>query len=576
MTALSISHSLTPVKAKDEPGVSTTTSVTIDRDVELTLSDGTILRSDLYRTDAMPKPVILLRTPYDKSAHAFTFSGAIDPIRAAQAGYHVLFQDVRGRYASDGEFHPFVNERADGAETIDWIALQPWSDGNVVTTGASYCGATQLLAAAANPAALRGMFPIVTGSDYAEGWTYQGGAMQLGFAYFWALSSLAPNHVTRRIPSQIAPQYTARVLEELDGIGVGYRRAPAQDQPLFAEIGLDFWRAWFANRPGDPYWTELAPNQHYDDIVAPGHHMGGWFDIFLEGTLENYAELAKRNPGNRLIVGPWTHNGWGDRLPGAAYGHQASRDFIDLDGLQLAYFDTVLSGRPLTVSAPVRLFVMGSNVWRDEESWPPARTVEQKLYPNTDGSLTTEPSVDAGSVTYEYRLADPAPTLGGSTLMPGPEISANAGPRDHGAPGLRADVLSFQTAPLHSPVEVTGRITAEIVTSLTTPSADIVIRALDVHPDGRAILLAEGISRVQRDGAQQTVLVTVGSTSNAFLRGHRIRIDVTSSSFPRFDRNPDELGDGLDDREITRTFVLGGPAAASVNFPTIDGVIDDA
>lgn len=564
------------MKPNDGPVASESTSVIIDRDVETTLSDGTILRSDLYRSGAEPKPVILLRTPYDKSAHAFAFSGAIDPIRAAQSGYHVLFQDVRGRYASDGEFHPFVNERNDGAETIDWIAMQPWSDGNVLTTGASYCGATQLLAASGTPAALRAMFPIVTGSDYAEGWTYQGGAVQLGFVYFWALNSLVSDHVARRFTGESAARYTADALRELDTIDAGYLRLPAWEQPLFAEIGLEFWREWFANGPDDAYWSELAPNRHYDRIAAPGHHMGGWFDIFLEGTLENYAELSKRHPGNRLIVGPWTHNGWGDRLPNAEYGHRASRDFIDLDGLQLAYFDEVLSGLSLAPRTPVQLFIMGSNVWRDEESWPLARAVEQKLYLNSDGTLTTELSMDATSLDYRYRPSDPVPTLGGPTLMPGPEISANAGPRDHGAPGRRADVLSFQTAALRTALEVTGQITAEIVTALSTPSADVVVRALDVHPDGRAMLLAEGISRVQRAGARQTVLVTVGSTSNTFLPGHRIRIDVTSSSFPRFDRNPDELGDGLGGREITRTLVLGGPAAASVTFPTIDGVIDDA
>jgi putative CocE/NonD family hydrolase len=563
------------VNPNDGLSASDSTSVMIDRDIETTLSDGITLRADLYRIDTNRRPTILLRTPYDKSAHAFAFSGAIDPIRAAGAGYHVMFQDVRGRYTSDGEFRPFVNERTDGAETIDWIAAQPWSDGNVVTTGASYCGATQLLAAAARPGALRATFPIVTGSDYAEGWTYQGGAVQLGFIYFWALSSLSPDYIARHLPRDEAVEYTERMFEELDRIDAGYLRVPIADQPLFAQIGLDFWRDWLEHGPDDAYWRDLAPNRHYDDILVPGHHMGGWFDIFLEGTLQNHAELSKRHPGNRLIVGPWTHNGWGDRLPGAAYGHQASRDVIDLDGLQLAYFDQVLSGA-VDSSKPVRLFVMGTNVWRDEQSWPLERAVAQKLFLGEGGTLTTVPGADAGTGDYSYRPADPAPTLGGPTLMPGPEISANAGPRDHGAPGLRGDVLSFQTPPLPNAIEVTGRITAELVTMITSPSADVVVRVLDVHPDGRAMLIAEGIARVPRSGAQQTVDVTVGSTSITFLAGHRVRVDVTSSSFPRFDRNPDELRDDLDDRGISRAFVLGGPAASSITLPTIDGVIDDA
>lgn len=559
----------------DGLSASDSTSVVIDRDVETTLSDGITLRCDLYRSDTHRRPTILLRTPYDKSAHAFAFSGAIDPIRAAAAGYHVMFQDVRGRYTSDGEFRPFVNERADGAETIAWIADQPWSDGNVVTTGASYCGATQLLAAAARPDALRATFPIVTGSDYAEGWTYQGGAVQLGFIYFWALSSLVPDYIARHFPREEAAEYTARMFEGLDRIDAGYRQVPIADQPLFAQIGLDFWREWLEHGPDDAFWRELAPNRHYDDILVPGHHMGGWFDIFLEGTLQNHAELAARRPGHRLIVGPWTHNGWGDRLPGAAYGHQASRDVFDLDGLQLAYFDQVLSGADDS-RKPVRLFVMGTNVWRDEQSWPLERAVAQKLFLGEGGALTTAPSAEAGTGEYRYRPADPAPTLGGPTLMPGPEISANAGPRDHGAPGLRADVMSFQTPPLATAIEVTGRIRADLVTTITSPSADVVVRVLDVHPAGPAMLIAEGIARVARSGEQQTVEVTVGSTSITFLAGHRIRVDVTSSSFPRFDRNPDELRDDLDDRGISRSFVLGGPAASSITLPTIDGVIDDA
>jgi hypothetical protein len=567
LTALSISVNIIDMvrdEASQAAPLGGHPAVAVQKNVEIPMRDGTILRADVYGVSVEPRPAILLRTPYDKSTHAFTFVVGVDAIRAAEEGFVCVLQDTRGRYASDGKFVPFMHEKNDGYDTIQWIAEQAWCDGDVFMTGASYCGATQLLAAQAQPPALRAIFPKVTSSDYFENWTYQGGAFQLGFVLFWSLLSLVPDHVRRTL----GPDNIEDVLRALDNVDELFLRTPLDNQSELHDFGVEFYFDWLKHHENDDFWTSLAPREHYDQIQVPAFHMGGWFDIFQLGTLENFSALSLLRDDQHLIVGPWTHNGWGDRLHETRFLHSASSDYIDLDGVQFDFFRSHRSGTPKSEpSSRVRIFVMGANVWREEKGWPLDRSVIHPLALRAHGELATDPGLES-SIDYVYRPTSPAPTIGGATLLPGPDVSENAGPRRHPAPGARADVVSFVSPALTQAVEVTGEIRAEIQTTILAESADVVVRLLDVDEDDRATLIVEGIRRAAANtSGPQMVGVVLGATSIAFQPGHRVRVDVTSSSFPRFDRNPSELAEPTG--ALIREIHVGGAAGSTILLPVV-------
>jgi putative CocE/NonD family hydrolase len=547
--------------------------VSIERDVPVPLPDATTLSADLWRpADGRPAPVLLQRTPYDKS-FALVVQGGLDPARAVAAGYAVVVQDVRGRYASEGTFEPFVNEAADGAATIAWLAEQPFCDGRVATYGGSYVGATQLLAAVERPPALRAMLPHVTSADYHDGWTTEGGAFQLGLALNWARSLAAGELDRREQRGEDVDELKERLDAELaDPLG-GYRRLPLVDQPVLAELAPYYLR-WLEHPARDAFWRGISARERLGAVDVPALHLAGWHDVFLEGSLAAYAALrAHDRAPQRLVVGPWAHSGWGDAVGEVIYGPEASRYALDPTDLHLRYFDTVLNRGvedhvvpvPRRVdgaaaaaddrAAPVRIFVMGADRWRDEDAWPLARARRRALHLRADASLTWDaPEPGEASRTYTYDPADPVPTGGGRTLMPGHEASIALGSRDQRPVEARPDVLVYTTAPLERDVEVTGAVRLVLHAASSAPDTDWTAKLVDVHPDGPALGVTDGILRARyRDGLDRERLlepgrperfvVEVGSTSMLFRRGHRIRVEVSSSNFPRFDRNPNTGGD---------------------------------
>ncbi len=554
-------------------------TVVVERDVPVAMRDGVVLRADVYRShDGSPAPGILLRTPYDKTSRAAAFRHALDPIHAVGEGFACVFQDVRGRYASDGDFVPFAQELEDGFDTVEWLAAQEWCDGHVGMTGASYCGATQWLAARQRPPSLRAIAPAVTASEYYEGWTYRGGAFELGFALFWTLASLGPEHA-RRLGGP-ADEIMEHFVSELDRIDDVYRQLPLGDVADLERLA-SFYREWLDHPEDDAYWKAMAPNQAYGDIDVPALNIGGWYDIFLAGTLENFVRMRSEAPterartGQRLLVGPWTHGVWNGWHPERVFGTMASSDAIDLTGIQLDFFRCHLrEGVPDAPEseAPVRIFVMGANVWRDEAQWPLARAEPTPWYLHARGGvaggLSPIKPASAAHDEFDYDPADPAPTVGGATLLPGADVVSNAGPHDHGSPGARADVLSYESEPLSEPLEVTGPLNATLLVGSSAPRTDFVARLLDVHPDGRALLLAEGIARVKVEASPMEVRIDLAATSNVFLAGHRVRLDVTSASFPRFDRNINRETEGAP--QIARQAIFHDPDRPSrVDLPVV-------
>jgi uncharacterized protein len=577
--------------------------VLVERNVPVAMRDGIILRADIYRPDnVLQVPAIVCRNPYGKSQPRWHVI-ALDAIRAAEAGFAVVFQDVRGRFESKGIFYPFLHEMEDGYDTIEWVVEQPWCDGKVGTTGPSYMGATQWLAAIAQPPHLKAMFTNITADEYHEGWTYQGGAFQLGLILLWTMTILAPDtafHLAQE--GQADPDLVNRFLLAGDQMDEFYGHLPLTDHPLFRKTEIaPYFFDWINHVTNDDYWQKIAINKNYNKIQVPAYNVGGWYDLFLGGTLKNFAGMQEKGgseeacKGQHLLIGPWAHGAYAGFFPEHNFGFFSGVDAIDLTGIQLQYFDYHLKDRKkngFDQEPPVRIFIMGENRWRDEQAWPLTRAQYTPWYLHSQGdagsaggSLSIECPGNESQDTYQYDPHDPTPTIGGPSFLPGMNVGANSGPRDQGLAEIRPDVLVYSSAPLERPLEVTGPLTVTLYAATSAPDTDFVARLCDVYPDGTSRILAEGIIRARfREGTDRPRFITpekvyeyridLVATSNLFKPDHRIRVDVTSSSFPRFDRNPNTgnpLGeDGLEDlRPAMQTVFHDSERPSHVLLPII-------
>ena len=555
----------------------------VESNVVVPMRDGMLLRADVYRPDGdAVVPAILGRTPYDRTFGP-TPPSIVDPERAVAAGIALVCMDVRGQHGSDGEFHPFRAEGADGYDSVEWVAAQDWCDGAVAMAGRSYAAATQWLAAAARPPHLRAIAPVVVGSNYFDGWVYQGGAFQLGFNLFWVQIMAGRGKRTK--------------LEEQ------YKHLPLRTAPLVHDSPSGrFYREWLDHPTLDEHWRALSIDARYHDVEVPAFNIGGWYDIFLGGTLESFSRM-RREAGSerarsrtRLLVGPWAHGSTYGAYPDHSFETFCKQDSVDLTAAQLEFLGHELFDRrpaeapggeaaapeaPAAATAPaeapapgarapgarapVRIFVMGVNRWRDEPDWPLARAEQQRwfLHGEGNGGAAGGAKVEAGTAggtlspiapaqepadVFRFDPRDPAPTIGGPTSLPGRFMRTNAGPLDQRPLEGRADVLSYTTEPLHEELEVTGPLSLRLYAATSARDADFVAKLCDVEPDGFSRILAEGVLRARfREGFERECAVEPGrpyeyaidlkATSNVFLPGHRIRLLVTSSSFPRFDRN---------------------------------------
>jgi putative CocE/NonD family hydrolase len=549
--------------------------VVVEKNLAIPMRDGTVLRADLHRPEGTgPAPVLLQRTPYNKGQTAIR-AHALDPRRAALAGYAVLVQDVRGRYASEGDFYPFRNEAADGYDTVAWIAAQPWCDGNVGMFGVSYEGAAQWLAAIAAPPHLRAIAPQLTADPYAS--LYQGGAFQLGFAQTWTAAQLAMGNLMRRPdldPAEVVALRT-RLVAFMDQPAELQRFLPPAELPLFRAHDLaPFYYDWLAHPTEDAYWQGLGIAYRLDRVSVPALNVGGFYDPFHAGTIANFLGLhaaggTEAQRGQRLILGPWAHGTPLDRRAGACdFGAGASGAAIDLAGHQLAFFDRHLRGvgEGLVEDPPVLAFFMGANRWRELDAWPPPGVHTVCYYLRSDGwansafgsgLLDPEPPDPFGvpgeppdSFTYDPRA--PVPTRGGAVcclerVLPG-------GVFDQRPLDARADILVYQTPPLTHDLTLAGPLTVELYTATDARDTDFTAKLIDVHPDGYAQNLADGIvrARYRESGEDPSLLepgevyrfeIELGHTAIVLSAGHRLRLDISSSNFPRFDRNPNHGGD---------------------------------
>ncbi len=523
------------------------------------MRDGTVLRADIYRpAEGGPFPVLLVRTPYGEP---MVRTAPVLP--AIEAGFAVVLQHCRGTGTSDGEFTPFENEPDDGVDTIGWCARQPWCNGRVGMYGPSYLGMVQFAAAVEAPPALKCLVPVVAPADYYGGLAYRQGALQLGQMLGWYTLKSAQTLQYRAAAGEDVSADFPPLLRHMTDMVADYRRLPVREAPAVSAI-LPAWQKWVDHERHDAFWSDLSYAARRARITAPALHVGGWFDLFLGGTLDNFQTLrrsaatehARRNQA--LIVGPWTHADQTGTSGELNFGMLASALAIRLEQQQIAFLRRFVADEARDAAdwdgPAVKLFVMGDNVWRDEDDWPLARTEWTRWYLHPAGALSPEPpGPDALASHFRYDPADPVPTVGGPTLIPagGPDggVSWMGGARDQRAVEARPDVLSFTSEVLRGDLEVTGPLSVTLHAATSAADTDFTAKLVDVWPDGRAMGVADGIVRARyRDGTGQPKPVPPGrvveysidliATSQVFKAGHRLRVDISSSNFPCFDRNP--------------------------------------
>jgi uncharacterized protein len=551
--------------------------VLIDKDVPMTARDGTTLRADVYRPDAPGRfPVLLSRLPYDKNGRRRP--GDIDVF--VERGYVVIMQDTRGRFASDGdEYLPLAWEANDGYDAVEWAAQLPYADGQVGTMGQSYLGATQYLLAPTRPPHLKASFPASAPADFHQAWVYHtGGAFELGwqipYAILMARDTLARKGLAQTLLPELERELAPAVTPWAPPLSAeAYRRLPLMAWAKRLEPVAHYLTDYLRHPEDGPAWWALNLERRHGAIDVPMYHVTSWYDIFLHGGLANFAGLRRgamtgaARAAQKLLIGPWAHlfpytsptsSGTGD----IDFGPAA---LIDLHDIQLRWFDHWLKGIDTGIldEPPVKIFVMGVNRWRDEHEWPLARTHYTPYYlrgrggANTaggDGALSPEGPGDEPADRFVYDPNDPVPTRGGNTLI------LAMGVMDQRPVEARSDVLVYTSAVVTNALEVTGPVVVTLHAASSAPDTDFTAKLVDVRADGYAQNLADGIVRARyRDsreipapltpGAVSRFTIDLWATSHVFLPGHRIRVEISSSNFPRFDRN---LNTGDDQATGTR------------------------
>jgi len=538
-----------------------------ERNVMVPMRDGTCLATDVFRPDAPGRfPVLVNRGPYGKDSYVENPHHSVWYF--PEHGYVVLSQDCRGRFESEGDYDPLFQESNDGWDTVEWAARQPWSNGRVATTGQSYLAATQYTLATADPLPphLQTMAPVSASSDFHQSWVYHtGGAMEWGWMVPYAILK-GRNTLERAGLSDLLSEMDKYVLEP-GNFGQPltdewYQHLPLRDWIDRLKEAAPYFHEYFDQELDGPYWWKIGLKQHLQRINMPMFHISSWYDIFLEGALTAFSEISERGAtslakeNQKLLVGPWAHirpftepntGGCGDIDFGEAAAielHEHLRRWFDhwLKDEDTGYLD----------EPSVNIFVMGENQWRQEDEWPLARTHYTKFYLHGDtpansknggGYLSTVPPDDDKPDEYIYDPENPVPTKGGNTLI------IPFGVANQSETEARDDVLVYSTPPLEKDTEITGPIKMHLFAATSAIDTDFTAKLVDVHPDGYSQNLQDGIVRARfRTSVAQPSFVEPGrvypyvidlwSTSHLVKKGHQIRVDISSSNFPRFDRNP--------------------------------------
>jgi hypothetical protein len=501
--------------------------------VPVPMRDGVHLYANIFLPFEHSRgPAILIRTPYGKAERLSPNWQALE-----DHGYAVMIEDVRGRYESEGTFEPLTQEPADGDDTLNWMARQPWCDGKVGMTGGSYLGIVQWKLALTKNRHLKAIFPVVSGDDdYRDRFYSTGGALKLGNRLLWMSENL-------RTPGYL-PDFNKFIWH-----------LPLRTADVAATGGLsDMFQQALAHPAFDSFWRGISTRERLDQVRIPVFSVGGLFDNFAESDLEAFAALHKISGLNHILIGPWPHN-MSLRFPGVDFGPDAA---VPIGALAIQWFDQWLMGKDtaLVSEAPVRIFVTGANRWLEAREWPPEHARAVSLYlesgghANTlsgDGALRDRPPSHAAADRFVFDPRNPTPTRGGSVCC-NPRIFP-WGPMDQRPVEQRKDVLVYTTRPLKHDMEAVGPVSATLWVATNCRDTDFTAKLVDVFPDGYARNLTDGILRLRyrnslehpelaKPGQLYEISIDAGIVSNVFLKGHRIRVEISSSNFPRFDRNP--------------------------------------
>jgi uncharacterized protein len=574
--------------AQHLPGSS---NVVLEKDVPGQMRDGTTLYADVYRpASGGPFPVILMRLPYNKTdAETLNYH---HPSSYARRGYMIVVQDTRGRGRSEGDFYPYAHEEEDGYDTVEWAASLPNSNGRVGMYGFFYAGATQLQAALGRPPSLKTICPALTGSQFYEGWSYNGGAFALAFNVSWA-TFLSMSEARRRGDDASTMTLTTATRDA----GRTYPYLPLKDFPPLVPTGsAPFFLDWMAHPSYDDYWRRWSVDEDYSRIAVPALHIGGWYDSFVSGTLKNFIGLRREAGGERsraaqkLLVGPWQHFPWARQTGVTDFGPEA-RNVVDT--WQWRWFDQFLRDEDTNVlDSPVTIFLMGENRWMNESSWPIEGTEYQNYYLhsegaanslNGDGALNQELPGHEPPDIYIYDPLFPMPSLGGHSCCN--PFTSPMGPSYQSVREMANEVLVYTSPPLEQSLTVIGPVSATLYAATSAVDTDFTVRLCDVTPDGRSINVQEGIIRARyRNSTDSPVQVTpheiyeyrihLGDTANVFGAGHRIRVQVTSSDFPQWDRNLNTGGvlgmEGAAQARVATQIILHeGDYASHITLPVM-------
>jgi len=519
--------------------------IRLERGVRARMCDGVELVSDhYYPRESGPQPTLLMRQPYGREV-ASTVVYA-HPVWFARHGYNVVIQDVRGRGDSQGDFYPFRHEGADGADTIAWLRTRAESDGRVGMYGFSYQGATQLLAAAEQPEGLLCIAPGMTACDLYHGWFYQGGALRLASTLGWGLQLLKEEARRRKLR-----EATERLEQAWAQLGLQTSVLPIREHPALHGEGLpSFVLDWLDHDAPGEYWSALDVSTRLDQILVPALHVSGWYDIFLRGSIDGFLALRK-SAGSEfarehqyLLAGPWVHIPWGDRIGAADFGHEA---LVDTDTILLRWFDHWLKDSgAFSGKAHVRHFVLGENAWSEADSFPTDAPYALYLHSGGransrkgDGTLSAASHIeDEPADIFVYDPEVPVIAPGGP--------AAASGPFDQAALEMGNNVLVYSTEPLESPLQVFGIPRVILYCSTSRSTADFTAKLVRVRPNGSADFICMGIARsnVLFGGTKYSAdkihqwSFPLEPTSCLFAKGDRIRLEIASSAFPLFDRNP--------------------------------------
>ncbi|NBC19271.1 MAG: CocE/NonD family hydrolase [Bacteroidetes bacterium] len=511
----------------------------------VTMDDGAHLAADVYRPSGPgPFPTVLIRTPYGRRGYDEAYAPHF-----IDRGYALVVQSVRGTGGSDGAFVPFLHERRDGLDTVEWLVEQPWCSGDVGLYGTSYLAYAALLLAGEGHPAVRAVANV---SGWAEltPMLYPGGAFHLQLILPWNLNQLG----------------LLRKDTDWDAL---FRHTPLREAIRLPDGTVHpGWAAGlrFLGPEGDLAALGLGDRP----IDVPVLHLTGWHDFVYRGTLAAYDHIQERaDVPQRLIVGPWYHDQQKTtqtQVGDVDFGPSAALGWARMHAFALDWFDRWMQDQPAASAAPVRLFVMGENAWSEAETWPPAEAAPTRWYltsdggahhPDGGGTLRPTPPSQSGTDTFTYDPNDPVPTVGGVNFHFFPNT---LGPRDQRSVEARDDVLSYTTAPLDEPIDLVGPLRAVLYASTNRPDADVTAKLVLVRPDGYARIVEDGIVRLRyrhgltrptplTPGTPVRLEVDLGATALHVPVGSRLRLDVSGGNFPKYDRNP---GDGTLSIDATR------------------------